>query len=341
MTHNRTDMEVPYLSTDVSQDFESSLNLKVIYMIIKAKRIRNLELHFRWLPPGKRIVFGVSAIDRFQSLLTKIGFTDTLQIGESVLPPPAFGSISRFNALGKLIIHKDRPKETAYRMVEWHWQEWRGKNSSEEQSKLVDVPYKRYPRTFVLPPSVELKIAAQSQEGEKLITSPMMTYDKRNRTQLLHTINLFLDIFGECQVFHENLDAIINVPIKHLNWTVLPPGRYPWSRLKSQVQSLIQRVPTGNQKMIDNRLETINKHEPDFVAVGRAGFRGYIIFGFTAKNLFVLESIYFGNATYILGERWEELSALTKAEILSEHLHKDRVIHRVGWHRQIQKLLFA
>jgi hypothetical protein len=306
-------------------------------MIIKAKRIRSLKLHLPGLRIGQQFIFGISNIERFQELLTRIGFTNILDPGESVLPSNIFGSVSRFNAEGGVIRHKNLPKEIVYHQREWHWKEWRG-NSSEEKSKLVDVPYKRYQITPVLPPSIELRVAAQ-KEFEKILISPAMTFDGSNQADLLHTINLLLEIFGECQLFHPNLEAIVSAPVKHLNWTVLPQGRYPWSRIQPQVKESIDRAPKGIQKIIENRLQTVNKYNPDFVAIGRAGFRGYMIFGFSSKNSFVLESIRYGNATYFLGEEWEKLCVLTKAEILSDRLHKERVIHHTGWNKQMHKLL--
>ena len=73
--------------------------------------------------------------------------------------------------------------------------------------------------------------------------------------------------------------------------------------------------------------------------MGRGGFSGYVVFGFPEKNIYVLESAYTGNATYIFDERWEQLSKMTKAEILNEQLQTDRIIHRVGWNRRIDDLL--
>ena len=58
--------------------------------------------------------------------------------------------------------------------------------------------------------------------------------------------------------------------------------------------------------------------------------------GFKEKNIYTLESLYYGNATYIFDERWEELSKKTKAEILNEKLQTDRVIHRKSWDDKIK-----
>lgn len=307
-------------------------------MLITGRRIKKLESRFISVAPGTKIVLGIGNISHFLGLLQKIGFTPALEVGESVLPSPVFGPKSRYNTFGGYIIHKDRPKETAYRMVLWKRKQWCGRGQTEDVSDFRDVPYQRFPRTNIPAPSIEFRIATNTH-GEKLIVTTPVIYDTTNSSLILHIINLFLEIFRECEVFYENLDSIINVPFKRLNWDILPPGIYPWSQLKHEVKKIIESSPHGKQSLIENRLETINNYEPDFVAVGRAGFTGYIIFGFTLKNLFVLESTHIDNATYILGEQWKALSVLTKAEILNDNLHKQRIIHRVGWHEMIHTLL--
>lgn len=87
------------------------------------------------------------------------------------------------------------------------------------------------------------------------------------------------------------------------------------------------------------RIETINIYGPEFVAVGHAGFSGYLVFGFPAHALYVLESTQVNNATYIFAEDWEDLSKKTKAEILNHDLQEDRIIHRKGWFSRMRDLL--
>lgn len=305
-------------------------------MIIKKRRVRNLDANLSTIRKGSTIVIGIG-VAGFENLLKKVGFTDDLAIGESVLPSAVFGPISVFNAQGKHIKHKDQPKETAYRVQDWYWEEWHGRDRV-PRSKLVDVPYKRYPRTFMPPPSVELRIAITS-DNERVVVSSPVEYIDENEALLVHTINLFLEIFRKCRTYTENLDEIIRAPLKRLNWTLLPPGRWPWQKLREKLDPLVKLAPGRNQVMIKHRFETVNKYGPDFVAIGQAGFRGYVIFGFTDQNLFVCESMYEGNATYVFDERWEVLSQMTKAQILDESLQTARIIHRSRWDGHIHKLL--
>ena len=85
--------------------------------------------------------------------------------------------------------------------------------------------------------------------------------------------------------------------------------------------------------------EAIHKAAPDFVAYGRAGFKGYAVFGFISKNIYVLESVFPNNATYILSGDWENISKLSKAEILSHNLHEARIIHTANWEKQLNEIM--
>jgi hypothetical protein len=254
-----------------------------------------------------------------------------------VLPSP-IGPISDFNASGKDIVHKDQDMETVYRQSEWKWNEFRGRDNTVEMSKIVDVPYKRYPRTFIKPPSIELRLSTDNN-GNLLVISPTLEYKKENENVLLHVVNLFLEIFNICEIRNNKLESIIKSPVKRLNWEILPKGRQPWEKLKVILDEFRESTAEGNKAVIDKRFESINIHNPDFVALGKAGFSGYVVFGFSDKNLFMLESNQTNNATYIFEDNWEHLSALSKAEILSKNLHKDRIIHREGWFNEINRVL--
>ncbi len=303
-------------------------------MVIRKHRVRSVAPHVRHVGSGEKVVIGISGLERFVPVLEKMGFVQPYIEGQTLLPAP-MGPVSLFNAEGRDVPQKDQPMETAYREVEWHWEEWHG-SYTVHQSKWVDVPYQRYPRKFTPPPAIELCIRKGS-DGELLLVAPAMKVDGGKLDFLTHTANIFLEAFHECQFFSEALIPHLGSSVVRLNWDVLPPGEMPWDQMKRRLEPIIRKAPAGNQKIIYHRLEVVNGFKPDFVAVGRGGFHGYIIHGFSAKEVFVLESAYYGNATYIFGEKWEELSKMTKAEILRESLQKDRIIHRVGWDDKVKE----
>lgn len=306
-------------------------------MILQKRRIRNLSPYIRHIKDGAKIVVGISDPARFTDILRRIGFVEPIEKGQSILPT-GIGPISVYNAEGKEIVHRDQSMETAYRQVEWHWEEWHGPYERVPQSKIVDVPYKRYPRSLDEPPAIELTINVNTSE-QLLLVSPPFEKTEANKKILTHVVNLFLELFHECEFFTSNLDSIIKAPLRRLNWTILAQGEMPWEQLKDHVEPIVKSAPEGNQRILFYRIKTVNALKPDFRAVGHGGFHGYIVHGFTPKNLYVLESMYYGNATYVFGETWEELSQKTKAEILNEKLQKARVIHRGGWKRAIEDIV--
>ena len=306
-------------------------------MIISGKRKRKLDKRLLSLVEGEKVIVGLAFNEDIISLLPRIGFTDILNEGETVLPIYN-GPISNFNSEGKYLIHRDQPMETAYRQREWTWEQWAGYHETETRTEIVDVPYKRYPRTFISPSSVELSIVKNS-ENKRYVVAPEQILDLSNPDKLLHIINLFLEIFGYCEVLSKDLKSYVLKNLQRLNWEILPPGKWPWNKIKDKILPIIKQTNRQKQVVIEYRLKVITKFNPEFSAIGRAGFRGYLIFGFPEKNIYALESLFTGNATYIFEENWEYLSKLTKAEILKESLQKDRIIHRKKWDHHINDLL--
>ena len=306
-------------------------------MIIQKSNIRKIDNYLKGIEDGDTIIVSIPYRDELRDTIIQCGFSTELEPGERVLPSP-IGPVTRFNSEGKYIIHKDQPKEDAYRLTEWTWNEYHGPYDTVERSGIVEVPYKRYPRTYIDPPSIELNIVVNN-DGTLLVVSNPIDYIKENEDNLLFTINIFLEIFKECHLLNIEMQELIRTPTIRLNWEILPRGMRPWEEQRQMISSIIDQQPEGNQKVINKRFQTINEHQPDFTAVGRAGFSGYIIFGFSEKNLYVLECLMVNNATYIIDNNWELLSSLTKAEILNNNLHRDRIIHRKSWFENINRIL--
>jgi hypothetical protein len=305
-------------------------------MIIIKKRIHNLELYWHLFEDGNEFYIAVNELEKFKNKLIEIGFTENLELGETILPK-VIGPVTRFNAEGKNIKQKNLPMETAYRQTMWRWKKFIGRGQVEEVEEIKDVPYQRYPVQFITPPGHELTIA--TVDNEKVIISSRILKSDVNSINARDIFNLFFEIFGECMMLNENLDTIKLPEIQRKNWSILPPGEYPFDKLIERVNTDLRIVSNRNRKVINHRVQQINEANPNFIAFGNGGFTGYWIFGFPNINTYILESVYPNNATYILGNDWEMISQLSKSEILRNELHIARIAHRSSWSNEIRNYL--
>src|SRR5690349_10045553 len=127
-------------------------------MTIHKKRIRNVSPYLQFIKSGDKFSIGIKNTEKYRNRLTQAGFDTKLVSGDTILPSSSLGPVSLFNAEGKYLKRADLPMETAYSQRLWHWEEFHGPYEKVPKSKIVDVPYKRYPRDFVPPPSVQLHI---------------------------------------------------------------------------------------------------------------------------------------------------------------------------------------
>jgi hypothetical protein len=305
-------------------------------MLIQQRRIRNLERHLPEEYRGKNLRVGVQNISAFRQELTRAGFSATLDAGETVTPAK-IGPVSRFNAEGKQIVRRELPKEDATRMLEWTWEEFRGKDKV-EQSDFRFIHYQRYQREQVPPPGVELQIVGDARENYYAVTEAI-PYDDAHRVRLLHAVNLCLEHFGVCGVFTDDLVPVLRAPLRRLNWKLLPQGARPWEELKRDLQPVVAQTGKRTRAVFLHRLEVVNEGQPAFTAIGQGGFEGYVVLGFPRLNLYICESTRYGNATYVFAQDWEPLSQMTKADILNQNLQKERIVHNEGWREAIRKLI--
>ena len=302
------------------------------------KKIRKLNRFIPALGKNRTIVCGLADLEHNKEKLIKLGFSPELTEGESILPDSRFGTACKKNSEGWVEVHRDQPMETYYTPVVWRWKEFRGRYDYEEKEETRYRPGKRYPRTEHSPLGIEIVVRLKT-DGSKVAALEFLEVKPENYQRIVDSINILVEVFGESDILKEDLDTIIRGEVKRLNWRVLPPGKRPWQSVKDEIKDIVSREKPGNQEVIEKRLETINHFGPEFVAIGQHGFSGYLIFGFPNKNLYLLESIFFGNATYIFGDDWKTLSKMSKGEVLKSGLLKDRIIHQKAWPREIAKTL--
>jgi hypothetical protein len=303
------------------------------------RKTRNINKYLRHIKQGEPYFLGLPVEINHFEMLEKLGFSLPLTQGERVLPAVFFGPACRRNADGYDIVHRDQTKETAYRQSEWKWKEFRGRHDTVERSKIVEVPYKRYPRTYITPYAIELE-TKQSEAGELLVVAGPFINGESDTDKATNTANVFIELFKESLVFNQALAIWNKVPLHRLNWELLPPGENPWESAKTRLKKIIQQTDKGNQPVIQKRYDAIGLHDPEFVAEGKGGFNGYVVFGFPSSGFCILESNSVNNATYVLNDGdWESVSRLTKAEILNAKAHKARLVHRENWFKELNSFI--
>jgi len=303
-------------------------------MKIEKKYLRCIPEALKSLAPSTKLVPVLNEPESASDRLLLAGFTEHLNPGERIVPDIRIGPKARFNALGKFIKHKDLPKELCYRLIEWTYYQWHGPNKV-EVTDWAHIPYHRYQRTLVPPPSQHLTVAVDTN-GKKLIAGPSATVAEED--QLLHSINLVLELVGRCEIVDANGEAILTSPEIHLDWDLFPVGEYPWEKVRPALERVISRERPGVRPLIWKRLEAIQKYDPTFRAVGRAGYTGYLVFGFEERNLFICESTKSDNATYVFADDWDTFTKLTKAEVIQGKLAFKRIVHLQDWFDEIDQL---
>jgi hypothetical protein len=300
--------------------------------LIGSSRLRSLERHLHYVEPGAEVLIGLTDLSQLSEELAVAGFVSGPEAGMRVLPASR-GPISRYNAEGRWEVHRDQPKETYYVSFTWEWKLWDGTWRSE----TVYQERERYPRSWLPAPSVELEVRKGPNDSLVLVTDPL-EYIEGNHAALLHRINLLRELFGSAEVLTQELEQYLKVDVRRINWELLPPGEMPWPRLRAHVKPLIDQMGKRKGPTAEGRLKLLAEEgEAASAAVGLAGFRGYIAFDFGENR--VLESLYYGNATYVFGPNWEELSQLSKADIIRGDLAKARIVHQPGWEDEVRKWL--
>lgn len=305
----------------------------MIVILIKQTRINSCRL-FATAIPNTPIRVRVEDVGRFDSKLRAFGFMKSDENGTSILPCPV-NQYAKKNAESFFTIDKSLPLEEYNQIVYWTRYEWAGKNQRNPVTDFSFIQKKRYHRDYFAPYSVNFTLVMNGDKSH--IVSDAILYSEENQNKLLNTINMLLELFGECTVDFTEQDSKVKRVV--VNWDILPKGKYPWSTVKKTLDELTKEHTNTRKEMMLRNCEAIYAKHPDFVAYGRAGFKGYAVFGFTSRNLYILESVVPNNATYVLENDWEAISQLSKAEILSQELHKERIIHSKNWQENYDKIM--
>lgn len=303
-------------------------------MKLKQQRVRRTKKLLSNIGEGDFFVLGVKIDKEIKDKIKEKLNIAEIKKGISIFPAPFLGIMSERNSIGEYIPEKDKPKETAYRAQEWAVKDWGGY----EHTGTDYVPYKRYPRKFIEPKEFKLIITESDSKEKILQVNKVFQNNKHDHQDILFATNLILEIIGVVEAFKldDNKKIMETDTIETVNWEILPPGERIWESFGKKQKNLLSK---SEKALMKERFEFIKEFQPNSIKKGVGGYIGYLIFEFKNNNIFIFDSIIYGDATYIFEDNWERVSKLTKKEIITQGLAKDRIIHNKLWRRKIQKYL--
>lgn len=253
----------------------------------------------------------------------------------SVIPDPLQGKYSLKNVFGEEIVRRDLPKETHYTEIESpNW------GDSSNGTHTVRLPHEKYPRDIIPPKLIAIENNDKQSSGSHFIFNFRVTriLEKKSSTfddDLLFDLNLLQENLGKCGV--ENADKPISTYADTLivSWDIFPPGS------KEEVLSRIFRgknITPDKKNVAENRYDFFMSLEPKKIVTGNSTFSNYLG-AMLEDDLVVFENIEYGNAIYILYDNWDEISKLSRIDLLSGRAGNnfDRIIHSGNWKDEVRK----
>lgn len=300
-------------------------------MIVYRSRKNNVDKIIETFKDKEIFVF--VEIQEKNKSIEKMGFNN-IDEKEYIIPKRA-NRYAKINADGYEIIDKNAPKEKFEQIRFVTQRRWAGRGKTKDVEVMISFERERYKRIQILPYSVLFAIIEKN--NKKYVTSESMLCNEKNKERIKNTINLILEIFHKCQIDIDVKEFIKNKKIKRLEWEVLPKGKYPWEKIKKYIRRNKENITY--KKLEEERMEYFNSLNPDFYAIGKEGFQGYVIIGFENAKKYFLENSDYGNAIYVLNKKWEEISKLTKKEALNDKNFKRRIVHYKNWQAEVKKEL--
>ncbi|QRX81824.1 hypothetical protein [Glaciimonas sp. PAMC28666] len=301
-------------------------------MRIEGKVIRALTKILAFTGRHPIIRFTFDATDMVPETWTKLGFNETLEQNQTLIPA-GIAKVSAFNARGKETVRRDLPKVPMSYPSFRTWKDWHGKEHSGIQYRTMDI----YPREYVQAPSEFFLVLGHDRDMRICTREINMLVESEE--SVLHLANLMLECFGVFEIIDANTGVKIGTKLKNLQWEILPAGQYPWRKAGPIVANNTKSLDDSGKELIRYRMSTIAGFQPGFLAIGKGGFNAYFVYGFEDKGIYLLESGYLNNATYVFKQDWEKLSQLTKNEIINGELPHIRIIHDRHWLRNVGRTI--
>jgi hypothetical protein len=257
---------------------------------------------------------------------------------DHILPRPDVGRYSKYNVYGREIVHHDLPMVSkGYSVDSPNFGDW--SKGSHDVTWYKDV----YQREYLAPKYLEMKIELIGVDDRNNYVFKFTVDDILDESSadfqddLLFNLNLLQENTGNHGVYATDADLSEYLRSLYVSWEILPPG---------EIEENITRILTGlrsndpklRQKLTD-RFKFLSSLKPRNFVQGTSRFQRYFGAQF-ANDLVVFENVAYGNAIYIMFQNWEELSKITRVDLLSTASQEFiRIRHTKTWKLKLKRVI--
>lgn len=202
------------------------------------------------------------------------------------------------------------------------------------------IDRKVYQRRFEPPRDWELTLTLLNQsEDHARFSMKINTFlDIQHpdfRKDLFFAINLIQEQCRDCHVFGANITDEELARITAVGWEIFPPGKL--DKAFTAITSRLRNQTPERKREIENRAGALNRLHPTEYIVG-SGMNSHYYGAKFGDNIVVFENVDYGNALYILFDNWQEISQMSRIDILKRH-ERDfiRIIHKNGWQKALKR----
>jgi hypothetical protein len=267
-----------------------------------------------------------------------------LEGGRLVIPSPfvpdvSAGRYSRINVEGKDKKRRDLPmvpKEFSF--ITPDWGDW------SKGSHIVSFTRSVYQREFIPPKEIELVITLLEERdgifvGKFAVDQVINRRSEDFEAELLYNLNILQENTGSVDVFPTEATFEDYVATIRVDWELLPVGELEAHEAVNRLLRGKRPITPEQRAAMEERLATFAEWKPTHFVAGTSGFVRY--FGAKyADDFVVFENVRYGNAIYVMFERWEELSKRSRIDLLKGNREGfERIEHREGWERRLESML--
>lgn len=262
---------------------------------------------------------------------------DNVTCPEVIYPEEMSGIYARRNRNGIVWILKNLPKITKTYSFE-------SPNFGDPDKGYHTTYWSRevYQRRLEPPRDWELAFTVINQAEEYVrIKVAINTILDRNhpdfRKDLFFAVNLLQEQCRDSHVFDAAVTDEELARVTTVGWEIFPPGTL--NRTISEITRRLRNPTPECQHEIQKRTNVLNRFHPTEYILGRGMNSRYFGAKF-GENIVVFENIDYGNALYILFDNWQEISQMSRIDIMKRH-ERDfvRIIHKDGWEKALKRQL--